>query len=199
MVVDWPQERVVVTGGAGFLGNHVVEGLRERGCKQIVCPRSREYDLVQMDAVERLYRDARPSLVLHLAARVGGIGVKARGAAQVKKPSARVLSYDVIRSRRATADIRHRAGLAGGGASAWRERLPPITPASTKCSIAPTISSGAVTVTDGTVTQTSTVSASTKILARPPLAMPTNRRTSRRRGRRWRFVLTYFTPYSVLP
>jgi hypothetical protein len=62
-----------------------------------------------------------------------------------------------------------------------------------------TISSGAVTVTDGTVTQTSTVSASTKILARPPLAMPTNRRTSRRRGRRWRFVLTYFTPDSVLP
>jgi nucleoside-diphosphate-sugar epimerase len=105
MVVDWPQERVVLTGGAGFLGNHVVEGLRERGCKQIVCPRSREYDLVQMDAVERLYRDARPSLVLHLAARVGGIGVKARGAAQVKKRSARVLSYDVIRSRRATADI----------------------------------------------------------------------------------------------
>ncbi len=48
MLVDWPQERVVLTGGAGFLGNHVVEGLRERGCKQIVCPRSREYDLVQM-------------------------------------------------------------------------------------------------------------------------------------------------------
>jgi GDP-L-fucose synthase len=72
--IDWPDERVVVTGGAGFLGGYVVEALRRRGCTQLVSPRSADYDLVQLPAVERLYRDARPTLVIHLAARVGGIG-----------------------------------------------------------------------------------------------------------------------------
>jgi GDP-L-fucose synthase len=66
--------RVVVTGGAGFLGSFVVERLRARGCREVIVPRSAEYDLTQMGAVERLYREARPDLVLHLAARVGGIG-----------------------------------------------------------------------------------------------------------------------------
>jgi len=66
-------KRVVVTGGAGFLGSFVVEKLRERGCRDIVVPRSREYDLVDGEAVRRLYRDASPELVIHLAAKVGGI------------------------------------------------------------------------------------------------------------------------------
>jgi GDP-L-fucose synthase len=66
--------RVVVTGGAGFLGSFVVEGLRARGCREIVVPRSQEYDLVDGEAVRRLLRDAKPDLVIHLAARVGGIG-----------------------------------------------------------------------------------------------------------------------------
>lgn len=70
----WSDKRVVVTGGAGFLGTVVVERLRERGCEHLFVPRSRDYDLVQMDAVQRLYADANPNLVLHLAARVGGIG-----------------------------------------------------------------------------------------------------------------------------
>lgn len=70
----WSNKRVVVTGGAGFLGSFVVDQLRAKGCRQIVVPRSRDYDLVQMDAVQQLYRDARPDLVIHLAARVGGIG-----------------------------------------------------------------------------------------------------------------------------
>ncbi len=74
MPIDWPSQRVVVTGGAGFLGSFVVEALRARGARDIVVPRSKDYDLVRMDAVRALYRDARPSLVLHLAARVGGIG-----------------------------------------------------------------------------------------------------------------------------
>jgi GDP-L-fucose synthase len=52
----------------------LVEKLQERGCKEIFVPRSKEYDLVEMEAVRRLYRDAKPDIVIHLAARVGGIG-----------------------------------------------------------------------------------------------------------------------------
>jgi GDP-L-fucose synthase len=68
------EERVVVTGGAGFLGGYVVEELEARGCENIFVPRSKEYDLVDLAAVRKLYQDARPTLVIHLAARVGGIG-----------------------------------------------------------------------------------------------------------------------------
>jgi GDP-L-fucose synthase len=74
MASFWSDKRVVVTGGAGFLGSFVVEQLRAKGCHQIVVPRSRDYDLVQMEAVRRLYADTNPDIVIHLAARVGGIG-----------------------------------------------------------------------------------------------------------------------------
>ncbi|MDP2689535.1 MAG: NAD-dependent epimerase/dehydratase family protein, partial [Deltaproteobacteria bacterium] len=70
---DLKGQRIVVTGGAGFLGSFVVEKLKGRGA-QLFVPRSRDYDLVQLDACKRLYRDARPEIVVHLAARVGGIG-----------------------------------------------------------------------------------------------------------------------------
>ena len=73
-VIHWPSERVLVAGGAGFLGGYVVDELRHRGATEIFVPRSSDYDLVEMEAVKRLYRDARPTVVLHLAARVGGIG-----------------------------------------------------------------------------------------------------------------------------
>ena len=67
-------KRVLVTGGAGFLGSFVVEKLKERGCKDIFVPRSIDYDLVEYEACKRLYKDAKPDIVIHLAARVGGIG-----------------------------------------------------------------------------------------------------------------------------
>ncbi len=70
----WEDKRVVVTGGAGFLGSIVVEKLNARGCKEIYVPRSAQYDLVQMEAVRQLYHDAKPDIVIHLAAKVGGIG-----------------------------------------------------------------------------------------------------------------------------
>jgi GDP-L-fucose synthase len=70
----WTNQRVIVTGGAGFLGSFVVEGLRARGCNQIFAPRSAEYDLRDRTAIAKLFRDTKPTLVLHLAAVVGGIG-----------------------------------------------------------------------------------------------------------------------------
>ena len=72
--MDLTTQRVLVTGGAGFLGSFVVEALRARGVREIFVPRSTEYDLVDGAAVRRLLADARPTLILHLAARVGGIG-----------------------------------------------------------------------------------------------------------------------------
>ena len=74
MAPFWSGKRVVVTGGAGFLGSFVVEQLKSKGCREVIVPRSRDYDLVQMDAVRRLYADTTPDVLIHLAARVGGIG-----------------------------------------------------------------------------------------------------------------------------
>jgi GDP-L-fucose synthase len=70
---DLRGRRVVVTGGAGFLGGHVVADLRRRGA-EVIAPRKAQYDLVEAGAAERLLEEARPDVVVHLAARVGGIG-----------------------------------------------------------------------------------------------------------------------------
>ncbi|MCC7129005.1 MAG: GDP-fucose synthetase [Anaerolineae bacterium UTCFX2] len=69
----WQSKRVCVTGGAGFLGTFVVEKLAQRGAQQVFIPRIEQYDLVQREAILRLLADARPDVIIHLAALVGGI------------------------------------------------------------------------------------------------------------------------------
>src|SRR5437870_3436211 len=70
----WASTRVVVTGGAGFLGAFVVEALHARGCREVSVPRSRDYDLRESEDIALLYDRTRPHVVVHLAAVVGGIG-----------------------------------------------------------------------------------------------------------------------------
>jgi len=66
--------RIVVTGGAGFLGGYIVKGLQKRRCKNILVPKIEDYDLVNMADIVRMYDDMKPDIVIHLAAVVGGIG-----------------------------------------------------------------------------------------------------------------------------
>jgi GDP-L-fucose synthase len=75
MSFDWSHQNVIVTGGSGFLGRHLIERLQAKGAAKIVAPRSRDYDLREKDAVVRLLSDhADTTLIIHLAATVGGIG-----------------------------------------------------------------------------------------------------------------------------
>ena len=75
-MIHWQQHRVCVTGGAGFLGHFVCQLLRERGVSEdrLFIPRRKDYDLTREADVVRLYDDAKPDVVIHLAAEVGGIG-----------------------------------------------------------------------------------------------------------------------------
>jgi GDP-L-fucose synthase len=74
MTEYWRDKTVIVTGGAGFVGSFVCERLRARGVKKLIIPRRRDVDLTETAAVRNLYKEARPDVVLHLAAEVGGIG-----------------------------------------------------------------------------------------------------------------------------
>jgi len=73
-MINLKDKKIIVTGGAGFLGNYVVKKLKERNCKEIFIPIIDEYDLRDINAIKRMYHDAKADIVIHLAAVVGGIG-----------------------------------------------------------------------------------------------------------------------------
>lgn len=73
-ILNLAKQRIAVTGGAGFLGCHVVSALRAQGCTSVIAPRKADYDLTHEAAVERFYAEHGPDVVIHLAAVVGGIG-----------------------------------------------------------------------------------------------------------------------------
>ncbi|MGH9633045.1 MAG: NAD-dependent epimerase/dehydratase family protein, partial [Bryobacteraceae bacterium] len=77
-MLDLSSKRVCVTGGAGFLGSYVVEALRSRGVRQIFVPRRKDYDLTTESGVRRMFSDAQPQVLFHLAAVVGGIEANRR-------------------------------------------------------------------------------------------------------------------------
>ena len=70
----WADKRVVVTGGAGFLGSFVTEKLRQRGAKEVFIPKIEDFDFVQLKDIHRMLDEAQPDLIIHLAALAGGIG-----------------------------------------------------------------------------------------------------------------------------
>jgi GDP-L-fucose synthase len=74
LIESFPYKRVVVTGGAGFLGRFIVDRLRAQPELEVLAPRSADYNLIDAADIKRLYADTRPDLVIHLAAVVGGIG-----------------------------------------------------------------------------------------------------------------------------
>lgn len=71
---NWADKNICITGGAGFLGTHLIADLRERGAKHIFIPTIEEYDLVDPQAIKRMLLDSDPDVIIHLAAHVGGIG-----------------------------------------------------------------------------------------------------------------------------
>ncbi len=100
----WRGRRVVVTGGSGFLGSHIVERLRATGCENIFVPRRSRYDLTEQEAVRRLLADTSPDMVIHLAAEVGGIGANRRNPGRFFYANAAMGIHLIEESRRAGVD-----------------------------------------------------------------------------------------------
>ena len=73
-MIELANKRIVVTGGTGFLGRHLISQLEKMGCRDVFVPIHSEYDLTRIDAIERLFDEHRPEILIHLAAVVGGIG-----------------------------------------------------------------------------------------------------------------------------
>jgi GDP-L-fucose synthase len=96
----WSSRRVLVTGGAGFLGRVVCRNLAERGAAEVFVPRSGDYDLTRSEAVEKAFADASPDVVIHLAARVGGIGANMERPADLYVSNLLMGTYVVEEARR---------------------------------------------------------------------------------------------------
>ena len=73
-MIQLPNKKIIVTGGAGFLGSHLISRLEKMGCRDVFVPIFSEFDLTRIDAIERLFDEHRPEILIHLAAVVGGIG-----------------------------------------------------------------------------------------------------------------------------
>ncbi len=73
-MIDLVNKRIVVTGGSGFLGKHLINRLERAGCHNVIVPMHKEYDLTRIDAIERLFNEQKPDVLIHMAAVVGGIG-----------------------------------------------------------------------------------------------------------------------------
>lgn len=101
MSLDLARERVCVTGGSGFLGRHVVAALTARGCRDVIVPRRSDYDLRDARAAARLFADTRPTVVIHLAAVVGGIGANRASPGSFFHDNAAMGLHVVEQSRRA--------------------------------------------------------------------------------------------------
>ncbi len=101
---DWRNQRVIVTGGSGFLGSHVVTELHAKGVGEVIIPRSRDYDLREQAAVERLFGDHKnATMVIHLAATAGGIGAN--------RANPGLFFYDNIMMGTLTLEYARRAGV----------------------------------------------------------------------------------------
>jgi len=73
-MIDLKSKKIAVTGGRGFLGSHLIERLKQAGCNDVFVVKSSEYDLTQAEAIERLFKEHKPEVLIHMAAVVGGIG-----------------------------------------------------------------------------------------------------------------------------
>ena len=73
-MINLKNKRIIVTGGAGFLGSHVVNKLKQRGCEYVFVPRSKDYNLITEKGIKDMIDDFKPEIIIHLAAVVGGIG-----------------------------------------------------------------------------------------------------------------------------
>ncbi|MEA2447020.1 MAG: GDP-L-fucose synthase, partial [Actinomycetota bacterium] len=100
----WSARRVLVTGGNGFLGSFVCRKLGEAGAREVIAPRSDEYDLTHEDQVEKLLIDTAPDVVIHLAARVGGIGLNLERPADLYLSNLLMGTYLIEAARRRDVD-----------------------------------------------------------------------------------------------
>ncbi len=80
---DMRNKKITITGGKGFLGKHLIDTLKKHGCKDIAIADLPEYNLVRLSDIRKMYRETKPDIVIHLAAKVGGIGFNSENPASL--------------------------------------------------------------------------------------------------------------------